>query len=74
MNSKTIAPNYLFSKMRSIYNAIVSFFDFDPTETIRAQIRERNPNLEAQEIDRLTEEEVQRFFNEYYSYMFFPPM
>ena len=52
MNSKTIAPNYLFSKMRSIYHAIVSFFDFDPTETIRAQIRERNPNLEKQEIDR----------------------
>ncbi len=74
MNSKTIAPNPILEGIRSIYNSVVSFFDFDPTETIREQIREHNPNLEEQEIDRLTEEEVKRFFNEYYSYMFFPPM
>lgn len=74
MNSKTIAPNPILEWFKNVYHSIVSIFDFDPTETIKAQIRERNPDLGEQEIDRLTEEEVQRFLNEYYSYMYFPPM
>ncbi|MBX2874124.1 MAG: hypothetical protein KTR30_18545 [Saprospiraceae bacterium] len=74
MNSKTIVPSSFLSKARELYNTVTSIFHFNPTETIRAQIRERNPNLSKQEIDQLTEEEVQRFFSEYYIHMHLPPM
>lgn len=62
------------SKVKAVINGLTSVFRFNPTETIREQIRERNPEMQEQEIDRLTEEEVQRFFTEYYIHMHLPPM
>jgi len=74
MNNKIIASNRFSSTVRKIYDALVSIFNYNPAVTIKDQIRKRYPDLQEQEVDRLTEAEVQRFYTEYYPHLHIPPM
>ena len=74
MNNKTIASKRFFSTVQKIYDALVSVFNYNPAVTIKEQIRKRYPNLQEQEVDRLAEAEVQRFYTEYYPHLHIPPM
>lgn len=74
MNNKTISSSRFFSKVQKLYDAFMSVINYNPAETIREQIRKRYPNLQEQEVDRLTEVEVQRFYTEYYPHLHIPPM
>lgn len=66
MSNKKSVFNNLLSRAQAIYNDWMDAMEYVPTEALKRQIKESNPELKDDEIDRLAEEEAQRYFSRNY--------
>ena len=69
MSNKKNVFNNLLSRAQAIYNDWIGAMGYVPTEMLKRQIKKASPELEDAEIDRLVEEEVQRYFSRKYMQM-----
>lgn len=72
MSNKKNVFNNLLSRAQEIYNDWMGAIEYVPTDMLKRQIKKSNPKLQDDEIDRLAEEEAQRYFARNYMQLNLP--
>ncbi len=72
MSNKKSVFNNLLSRAQAIYKDWIDAMEYVPMEALKRQIKESNPELKTDEIDKLAEAEAQRHFSRNYMQLNLP--
>jgi hypothetical protein len=74
MNVKQISTPNFWTRIVNFFSDWSHTIDYTIYEQTKERIIKENPQITAEEIDRLSEKELQQYMPEYYMYMHWPLM
>ncbi len=74
MNTKQASVSHFWTNITKFFSHFNASIDYTITQHVKDRILEENPELGQEEVERLTEKEIQEYIPEYFMYMHWPLM